>query len=174
MTLSQKHRDRERQGDKETRRQGDKAIFLSLSPLLLVPLSSSVSLWLQLLAFLGLALCANLIQSGCHKTSETPTDIVIEHKIAPDPPRTGSATITLKLADSAGKPISGARINLEGNMSHPGMRPVFSEAREAEPGRYEAALEFTMRGDWFILFHITLPDGRKLEKQIDVKGVQSG
>ena len=80
----------------------------------------------------------------------------------------------LKLADSAGKPINGARINLEGNMSHPGMRPVFSEAREIESGRYEAPLEFTMRGDWFILFHITLPDGRKLQKQIDVKGVQSG
>jgi hypothetical protein len=125
-------------------------------------------------AFLGLALCANLFQSGCHKTSEKPPDIVFEHKIAPDPPRTGSSTVTLKLADSAGKPISGARVNLEGNMSHPGMRPVFSEAREMESGRYEAPLEFTMRGDWFILFHITLPDGRKLQRQIDVKGVQSG
>jgi hypothetical protein len=174
MTLTQRHRDTETQGEKEKRRQGDKAIFLSLSPLLLVPLSSSVSLWLKLLVFMGLALCACLFLSGCYKTSETPTDIVFEHKISPDPPKTGSATITLKLADSGGKPINGARINLEGNMSHPGMRPVFSEAREVEPGRYEAPLEFTMRGDWFILFHITLPDGRKLEKQIDVKGVQSG
>jgi hypothetical protein len=123
-------------------------------------------------AFLGLALCANLFQSGCHKTSEKPPDIAFEHKIAPDPPRIGSATVTLKLADSAGKPINGARINLEGNMSHSGMRPVFSEAREMESGRYEAPLEFTMRGDWFILFHITLPDGRNLQRQVDVKGVQ--
>jgi hypothetical protein len=133
-----------------------------------------VSLRLKLLAFLGLAFCANLFQSGCHKTGEKPPDIVFEHKIAPAPPRTGSATVTLKLADSAGKPINGARINLEGNMSHPGMRPVFSEAREVESGRYEAPLEFTMKGDWFILFHITLPDGRKLQRQIDVKGIQSG
>jgi hypothetical protein len=121
-----------------------------------------------------LALWANLFQSGCHKTSEIPRDIVFVHKIAPDPPRTGSATVTLKLADSDGKTINGARISLEGDMSHPGMRPVFSEAREVEPGRYEAALEFTMRGDWIILFHITLPDGRKLQRQIDVKGVRSG
>jgi hypothetical protein len=133
-----------------------------------------VALWLNLLAYLGLALCANLFQSGCHKASETPPDIVIERKIAPDPPKTGPATITLKLEDSAGNPINGARVSLEGNMSHPGMRPVFSEAIEAEPGRYKAALEFTMRGDWFILFHITLPDGRKLQKQMEVKGVQSG
>jgi YtkA-like len=171
MTLPQRHRD----GETERRRDGAQE-FPSLLPS--VPpslhLCASVALWPKLLVFMGLALCASLFQSGCHKTSETPTDIVFEHEIAPSPPRTGSATITLKLADSAGKPINGARINLEGNMSHPGMRPVFSEAREAEPGRYKAALEFTMRGDWFILFHITLPDGRKLEKQIDVKGVQSG
>jgi hypothetical protein len=174
MKLSQRQRDRERgrQGDKETRRQGDKAISLSLSPLLLVPLSSSVSPWLKLWAFLGLALFAHVFQSGCHKASEKPPEIVFEHQIAPSPPRTGSATVTLKLSDSAGKPINGARINLEGNMSHPGMRPVFSEARETESGRYEAPLEFTMRGDWFILFHITLRDGRKLQKQIDVKGVR--
>jgi YtkA-like len=124
-------------------------------------------------AILGLALFANVFQSGCHKTSEKPPEIVFEHKIAPDPPKTGSATITLKLADSAGKPINGARISLEGNMSHPGMRPAFSEAREVEPGRYEATLEFTMRGDWIILVHGALPGGRKLQRQIDVKGVQS-
>jgi YtkA-like protein len=122
-------------------------------------------------ALLVLALCANVFQSGCHGTSEKPPDIVFESKIAPDPPKTGSATVTLKLADSAGKPIDGARINLEGNMSHPGMRPVLSEAREVEQGRYQATLEFTMRGDWVVLVHIILPDGRKLQRQIDVKGV---
>jgi hypothetical protein len=126
------------------------------------------------LTFLGLALCANLLQSGCHKASEKPPDLLIEHRITPDPPRTGLATFTLKLADSAGKPIHGARISLEGNMSHAGMRPVFSEAREVESGSYEAPLEFTMRGDWVILIHLTLPDGRKLQRQIAVKGVQSG
>jgi YtkA-like len=126
------------------------------------------------LVFLGLALCANLFQSGCHRTGEKLPDLVFEHKIAPDPPSTGLATITLKLMDSAGKPASGARINLEANMSHAGMRPVFSQAREVEAGRYEAALEFTMSGDWVILFHINLADGRKIQRQMAVNGVQSG
>jgi hypothetical protein len=121
-----------------------------------------------------LALCANLFLSGCHRESEIPPDLVFEHKIAPDPPRTGPATVTLKLTDSDGKPINGARINLEGNMSHPGMRPVFGEASEVEPGHYKAALEFTMKGDWVILVHCALPDGRKLQRQIAVKGVGSG
>jgi hypothetical protein len=176
MILPQSHRatQKEGQGGKEKGGRGGKNRLVPLFPCLLVHFSISAALSLNHLAFLGLALCASLSLSGCHKTIEIPPDIVFEHKITPDPPKTGSATITLKLADSAGKPINGARINLEGNMSHPGMRPVFSEAREVGSGLYEAALEFTMRGDWFILFHITLPDGQKLQRQIDVKGVQSG
>jgi hypothetical protein len=176
MTLPQRHRDRERggQGDEEEGRQRERNCIVSLSPCPLVLLSRSVAPWLSLLAFVGLALCANLFQSGCHKTDEKPPDIIFEHKITPDPSRTGPAAFTLKLADSAGKPINGARISLEGNMSHAGMRPVFSEAREAESGRYEATLDFTMRGDWIVLFYITLPDGHKLQRQIDVKGVQPG
>lgn len=179
MTLPRSHRatEQERGRDGGTERWRDVAqeisLFLPYVPPSF-PLRVSVSLWLKLLAFLGLALCANVLHSGCRKTSETPPDIVFESKVAPDPPTKGPATVTLKLADSAGKSIVGARVNLEGNMSHPGMRPVFGEAREATPGRYEAAFEFTMGGDWVILFHITLPDGRSLQRQIDVKGVRSG
>ena len=58
-------------------------------------------------------------------------------------------------------------------MSHPGMRPIFSEARETEPGRYEAPIEFTMGGDWIILVDITLPEGRKLQRQFEIKGVKA-
>jgi hypothetical protein len=86
----------------------------------------------------------------------------------------GTATFTLRVADASGRPLSGARVSLEGNMTHPGMRPVFAEARELEPGRYQSSLEFTMGGDWVVLVRVTLPDGRKIERQFDVKGVQSG
>lgn len=58
-------------------------------------------------------------------------------------------------------------------MSHSGMRPVFGEATEVGPGRYEALVEFTMGGDWIILIHITLSDGRKLQRQFEIKAVQS-
>jgi hypothetical protein len=30
-----------------------------------------------------------------------------------------------------------------------------------------------MGGDWVVLMHITLPDGKKLEEQLEVPGVQS-
>jgi len=56
-------------------------------------------------------------------------------------------------------------------MSHAGMVPVFAEAREGEPGRYRATMNLSMAGDWVVLVHITLPDGRKLERQFEIKGV---
>jgi hypothetical protein len=33
-------------------------------------------------------------------------------------------------------------------------------------------LEFQMAGDWVILLHVTLPGGKKLEQQIDVRDVR--
>lgn len=66
----------------------------------------------------------------------------------------------------------GARATLEADMSDPGMAPVFAEAKEIEPGRYQAHLSFEMAGDWVILLHVTLPGGQKLERQFDVRDVR--
>lgn len=118
-------------------------------------------------------LCAGLFLAGCRRT-ETFDGVTIEHEVTPRPPRVGPARIVLRVADEAGRPLSGARVRLEGNMAHAGMRPVFAEARESEPGRYQSELEFTMGGDWVVIVRLTLPDGREIERQFDVKGVQSG
>jgi len=79
--------------------------------------------------------------------------------------------VRFQVSDADGKPISGARVTVEGNMTHPGMRPVFADAIERAPGRYEAQLELSMAGDWIITFHATLQSGEKLERQADVRGV---
>jgi hypothetical protein len=62
---------------------------------------------------------------------------------------------------------------IEADMSHPGMSPGFAEAKEIGLGRYQAHLEFQMAGDWVILLHLTLPAGKKLERQFNVSGVRS-
>jgi len=56
-------------------------------------------------------------------------------------------------------------------MSHPGMAPVFGKTREVAPGQYQGSLAFAMPGDWVVLIHVTLPDGRTLEREINVPGV---
>lgn len=97
----------------------------------------------------------------------------MEWNVAPDPPRVGPATFSFSLADSAGHPVEGAQVQLEANMSHAGMRPVFAQAEEGAPGRYSAPLEFTMGGDWFILIDAALPDGEVVQWQVSLRGVRS-
>jgi hypothetical protein len=98
-------------------------------------------------------------------------DLTLAHEVSPQPPRAGQVTITLKLSHASGTPVSGAHLRLEGNMSHAGMTPVFAEAKEIEPGRYRALLELSMAGDWYVLVHAGLPDGRTLDQQFEIKGV---
>jgi YtkA-like len=88
------------------------------------------------------------------------------------PPRVGPAILTIQLADAAQKPIPHATLEVEADMSHPGMAPVFAAVEETTPGNYQAHLSFTMAGDWVVLLRITLPDGQKIERQVDVKSVQ--
>jgi hypothetical protein len=128
-------------------------------------------------AFGALALCAGLFLAGCQRRAEpggAAAGVSVEHEVEPRPPRVGTARVTLRVADASGRPLGGARVRLEANMSHAGMRPVFAEAQEREPGRYQTELEFTMAGDWVVLVRLVLPDGREIERQFDVKGVQSG
>ena len=94
------------------------------------------------------------------------------HEVSPQPPLVGPLTITLKVADASGKPATGVRIQLEANMSHAGMTPVLAFARETDPGRYSSTIELSMAGDWFVLVYITLPDGGKVKREFEIKGVR--
>ena len=77
----------------------------------------------------------------------------------------------MRVADASRKPLTGARIKLEGNMSHAGMSPVFVDALEVAPGEYRATIDLSMAGDWIILVHLTLLNGTKFERQFEIKGV---
>jgi hypothetical protein len=110
--------------------------------------------------------------TGCRRAGQDLSDVGVKVAVNPNPPSVGEATVTLTLTDAQGRPISDARVELEGNMTHAGMAPTTSEPAEIAPGRYQAPLEFGMAGDWFILVRATLPDGRKLEHQVDVPGVR--
>lgn len=92
--------------------------------------------------------------------------------MTPEPVRVGPVTVTFTLTDSSSRRVSGAHVTVEADMSHAGMSPVFSEAPEIEPGRYRSQLLLGMAGDWVILLHGTLPDGEKVERQFDVRGVR--
>lgn len=123
----------------------------------------------EIICFLILCLAI----TGCQPSGDTHSDIKLNWDIEPNPPSVGLATINITLRDSTEQVLTGADVQLEGNMSHPGMKPVFASAEEVEPGQYSAPFEFTMGGDWFILITTTLEDGKVVEKQIEIPGVRS-
>lgn len=119
-----------------------------------------------------LALCGGLLASGCSRPSAPAADAVVDLQIEPSPPKVGQAEIVLHLTESSGEPLEGGTLEVEGNMNHAGMKPVFATLTETEPGRYAGNLEFTMAGDWFLLVTGQLADGRAVNEKIDVPGVQ--
>jgi hypothetical protein len=124
------------------------------------------------LAFLGAILSVGPI--GCSpRVVFTRPPIAVDLEIAPRPVRVGPVIVTTEITTDRGKPVSGARVTLEADMSHPGMAPVLGEAQEIETGRYKGTLRLNMAGDWVVLAHAILADGQKLEGQIKINGVQT-
>ena len=86
---------------------------------------------------------------------------------------TSEPTEALITLDQNGQPVSGARLEIEGNMTHAGMEPIFVTAMETAPGEYRAPLEWTMGGEWVLTVRGTLPDGTTVEKQVEALEVSS-
>lgn len=124
-------------------------------------------------ALLMLAGLTLFVVTGCRRPANDEGGISITESITPQPVRARAETISFRLTNESHQSVAGARVQVEGDMNHPGMAPLFADAHETTPGNYQANLNFTMGGDWVVLFHITLSDGRKVERQMDVKGVES-
>ena len=113
-----------------------------------------------------------LIVAGCAGETGSSDNVAIDLAISPDPPQMGPAHIVVTLTDSDGAPMAGGTMQIEGTMTHPGMKPAFADAKEIEPGRYGADLEFTMGGDWIIIVRCVFEDGKSIEREIEVSGVK--
>jgi hypothetical protein len=110
--------------------------------------------------------------AGCDRTD--PADAIrVSWTLDPSPPVVGTLIVVrLTLSDSAQQPVTGARLRLEGLMSHPGMAPVNATVVERGNGDYEAPLQFTMAGDWILVVAGELPGGIQIKKQIEINGVR--
>jgi hypothetical protein len=122
----------------------------------------------------GLVACLATVSAvGCRGHSAK-DNMPVRTQIAPQPVRVGEATITVTgIVDGLGEPLAGVHVRIEGDMAHPGMAPVFSDAKETSPGTYTAKLDLNMPGDWVVLEHIRLANGTRIERQMDVRGVKA-
>lgn len=124
-------------------------------------------------AVLLLALAAGgWLAGACSREAPAADDVQIAWQVSPT--SVGPATLRFSLVDERRRAVAGARLRVEGHMTHPGMAPVTADVRETDPGVYEAGLKFTMAGDWVLVLDGTLSDGRRLRRQLAVSGVQPG
>lgn len=109
---------------------------------------------------------------GCHRQAASSPVVLMNYQITPQPVRVGSTDVALDLRDAASKPLTGVHVDLEADMSHAGMAPVFGRATETGAGQYRGTISLNMPGDWVVLVHMTLPDQTKVDRQIDITGVE--
>ena len=123
-----------------------------------------------------LALLAALTLNACGPRGEQTgaLDVTVV-SVSPDPATVGDAVITLEIHDADGNPVEGATIEVEGAMTHAGMKPVIVETKSLGEGKYATQnFTFSMGGDWVIIVRATLADGSTAAQQVDLKGVQGG
>lgn len=84
----------------------------------------------------------------------------------------GPAPVTVHVLDGS-QGVSGAEVEVQGDMSHAGMQPVIVVAAESEAGVYRAeGFAFTMAGDWFVTATVETADGREASEEtfVTVRG----
>ena len=106
------------------------------------------------------------IQPG--RMSEGNGTIVIEMETRPSPPGPGPGTLLFNMTDGQGQPIDNVKLDVEGNMTHAGMVPVFAQVVGGEDGLYEVPFEWSMGGDWIVTVKATLADGSLVTRQFEV------
>lgn len=80
--------------------------------------------------------------------------------------------VRLTVRNADGAPVSGAKLQCDAQMSHPGMTPIAGAVVERGQGVYESRLRLSMPGDWVIVASGELPDGRRVSSSNRVPGVQ--
>lgn len=121
-----------------------------------------------------LLLSVTVMLAACGGRSPTRDDNGLQVTLIPAPEGYGGTYVTIQLADSTGAAITDATVRIEGNMNHPGMAPVFSEAAEdgndgAVDGSYQTPFAFNMLGDWILTVTIERPDGSQSKHDINVR-----
>jgi hypothetical protein len=114
-----------------------------------------------------------LLVAGCGRVQRSAPAgnpaFAIQVSAQPDPPAVGDAQLLVTVKDRDGNPVQGARVRVEGNMTHPGMKPVMADGSGGEAGRYVVPMSWTMSGDWVLDVTVTLADGQTAHQQFPMR-----
>ncbi len=120
-----------------------------------------------LLALLFLASACGRMQAARPEASAAGYTLSLAAQ--PDPPMMGQSQLLVTLSDPTGKPVDGAQVHVEGNMTHAGMVPVVADAKGSQHGRYPVPFNWTMDGDWIVTVKATLPDAQTVTRDFPIR-----
>ena len=117
----------------------------------------------------GLLLVAPL-SGACTRqpVAEDTSSVLVTTRLVPLQPTVGPATLTISLSGATAATLGRAKVDVVGHMTHPGMTPVVAIVTARGPDVYDAAVDFTMPGDWMLIATVRLHDGRRLESRVPV------
>jgi len=115
--------------------------------------------------------------AACNRANESAASAGLHVNLIPDVIYPGS-TLTVQITDEDDLPVTDVTVNVEGNMTHAGMLPVFSEsvwdgADGSEDGFYTIPFRFTMLGDWILTAKIEPRDGPIVTQDFNVSVTMS-
>ena len=118
----------------------------------------------------GLLLAASM-PGACTRqpAAEDTSGVLVTTRLVPPQPTVGPATLTVNLSGGTAAILGGSTVEVVGHMTHPGMTPVVATVTPRGPDVYDAAVDFTMPGDWMLIATVRLRDGRRLESRLPVK-----
>lgn len=86
----------------------------------------------------------------------------------PNPLRLGQATFMIDVKDKSGKPVDGATVSFDINMTAMNMGTQQGTATPQGSGRYSAVGNMSMRGPWRVRTTVKMPDGSTENKDFTV------
>ena len=111
-----------------------------------------------------------LTAAACGQAGAPP--VTPQWTLDPVHPAVGEPTeIRLTLGDRTTGLLIDARLQLEAQMSHPGMATIVAPMTQSSPGVYEAVVKLSMRGDWVLVATGETPDGRRIREDLNVPDV---
>src|SRR6266566_8390842 len=107
------------------------------------------------MADLKAAFRLNLSESGGLTASAAPV-VDVQVSTDPSPPISGTATLKIKVLDGEGKPVEGAKVEVNPLMpSHAHQEPVgTAQPATGQPGQYTMPVYFRMGGAWLLIFRV--------------------
>jgi hypothetical protein len=113
-----------------------------------------------LVVLLALSSCRPPSPGASSSSSSIPENVKIQVEVG-DNPMTGNLPVSVFILQN-NQGVSGATVEVTGNMTHAGMEPVIVTATESETGLYVAdPFVIEMPGDTVVTADVTLSDGTK-------------